>query len=457
MNRNITLKLLSITGLAILLLIPLFWVGDIIRERSHYKSAAVHEVTNSWTGQQLLTGPFIIQPYTLKVEASIYNKISKEYEPGFKTKHKELLILPEQLNVAGDVATQTRKRGIYAVPVYTAELFIDGHFNNQSVLDLKAKHGELIRFQQASVITAIEDMRGIKGLPKFSLNQTSYTFKPGTNNQHLSNGLHASIPALNADRLQSMPFESSLALKGASNLSVLPIGSVSDVQLKSDWQHPSFQGYHLPEQHEINELGFSANWSTSPYSSDSRALMEKCVLKGECHLRSYALGVDMLQPVDAYVQTERSTKYGLLFIAITFAAFFLFEVLKQLSIHPIQYTMVGLSLALFFLLLVSLSEHIAFGLAYLISALSCISLLAYYIAAILGSKQRGLGFAAGLSALYGFIYVIISSEDFALMMGAVLLFSALGAVMLLTRNIDWYQLTKSGASQKAEVQQEMNL
>ena len=455
MNRSITLKLLAIAGLAILLLIPLLWVGDIIRERSNYKSAAVREVTNSWTGQQLITGPFIIQPYSLKVESSIYNKVSKEYEPGFKTKYKELLILPEQLNVTGDVATQTRKRGIYQVPVYTAELFIDGQFSNQAVLDLKTKHGELINFKQATVVTAIEDMRGIKGLPKFSLGQHSYALQPGTNNKHLANGLHTSIPALNADKLENTRFESSLALKGASNLSVLPIGSVSDIQLKSDWQHPSFQGYHLPEKHDISELGFIANWSTSPYSNDTQSLMEKCVFKGNCDLRNYALGVDMLQPIDAYVQTERSTKYGLLFIAITFAAFFLFEVLKQLSIHPIQYTMVGLSLALFFLLLVSLSEHIAFGIAYLISALSCISLLAYYIAAILGSRQRGLSFAAGLSALYAFIYVIISSEDFALMMGAVLLFTALGAVMLLTRNIDWYQLTRN--QPKKQMQREMNI
>ena len=455
MNRNITLKLLTITGLAILLLIPLLWVGDIIRERSNYKSAAVHEVTSSWTGQQLITGPFIIQPYSLKTKAVIYNKVSKEYEPSFKTEHKELLMLPEQLNVTGDVATQTRKRGIYEVPVYTAELFIDGQFNNQALLDLKTKHGDFVQFKAAIVITGIEDMRGIKGLPKLNLGKKSYALKPGTNNQYLSNGLHALIPALNADELEKITFASSLALKGASNLSVLPLGSVSDIQLKSDWQHPSFQGYHLPEQHAINKQGFAANWSTSPYSNDTRSLMQKCVQQGKCNLRSYALGVDLLQPVDAYVQTERSTKYGLLFIAITFAAFFLFEVLKQLSIHPIQYTMVGLSLALFFLLLVSLSEHIAFGIAYLFSALSCIGLLSYYITAILGSRKRGLGFAAGLSALYGFIYIIISSEDFALMMGAILLFSALGSVMLLTRNIDWYQLTKKAV--KPSTQQELSL
>ena len=455
MKKSITLKLLAITGLAVLLLIPLFWVEGIIKERTRYKNAAVNDVTRMWTGSQLLAGPFLIQPYSVKTEADIYNKKTKEYEPGFKTQHKELVILPEQINITGDVATQTRSRGIYDVPVYTAELFLDGYFSNQELLDLTQKHGHRISFGKPTLVVPISDMRGIKGLPKLKVNQKHYTFKPGTNNKHLSEGLHAEISKTTPTQPRNISFTSNIALKGASNISILPIGKASTIELNSDWQHPSFQGRYLPEQHNIDPSGFSASWSTSPYSSDTSSVIRKCIKSGDCHLQRYAIGVDMIQPVDAYVQTERSTKYGLLFIAITFAAFFLFEVLKQLSIHPIQYTMVGLSLALFFLLLVSLSEHIAFSMAYLISALSCISLLSFYISAILGSNKRGLGFAAGLSALYGFIYVIISSEDFALMMGAILLFAALGVVMLLTRNIDWYQLTKMEKSQA--VQQELSL
>lgn len=456
MKRNVTSKLIIICLLGVLLLIPLLWVGSIIDERKHYKQQAFNDVTQMWTGQQLVAGPFVVQDYSLKVKHRVWNKESQSYETEYKTVAHQAIILPEQLKLHGNVETQTRQRGIYEVPVYTGDLQLSGQFSNQSLLDLKTKHQQSIRFGDTRLVMPIRDMRGIKGQPKLTMGGKTYAFKPGTQIKHWSDGLHAPLPGFNTQQITQLAFQSQLALRGSRNLSVLPTGKHSDISLKANWQHPSFQGRLLPEQRTINNQGFDASWSTSPYSSDMQAIVETCVQETNCQAQHHAVGVDLIQPVDAHSQADRSTKYGLLFIALTFAAFFLFEVLKQLPIHPIQYTMVGLSLALFFLLLISLSEHMQFALAYSLSALACIGLLGSYISAVLKSKQRGLLFAGGLTGLYSFIYVIISSEDYALMMGAVLLFSALGAVMLLTRHIDWYQMTPSKS--RAELDQyEMNL
>lgn len=443
MKHRITFKIIAIGLLSILLLIPLFWVRSVINERQSYKEQAFSDVSDMWTGSQEFIGPILIQKYSYLVKEKIWNKEKKVYELQQRRVHEEAIIRPNTLNIHGDIQTQTRQRGIYKVPVYTAALNLDGYFSNQAIFDLKTKKSQGFKLGEGKVIVAISDMRGIKGQPHITVNEATYTLKPGTGYKAWNNGIRADIKHLVSDtELHNISFSSALSLKGSRRFDWLPTGQVSQVNLSSNWPHPSFQGRFTPEQHDISDSGFKANWSTSPYSSDTQNLIEDCI-KGECHSYNYVMGVNFIQPVDAYTKTERSAKYGLLFIAITFAAFFLFEVIRKIAIHPIQYTMVGLSLALFFLLLISLSEHMLFGLAYSVSALACIALLTIYLSAILRSYARGIGFAIGLTALYGFIYVVISSEDFALLMGACLLFSALAAVMLMTRHVDWYQIAKT--------------
>jgi inner membrane protein len=203
--------------------------------------------------------------------------------------------------------------------------------------------------------------------------------------------------------------------------------------------NPSFNGQYLPVQHQIGTAGFTAQWSASFFSTNLEEALRRCVEdNGSCdEFNSRVLGVSFVDPVDRYLETDRALKYAFLFISLTFAGFFLFEVLKKLAVHPIQYSLVGAALALFYLLLLSLSEHLGFALAYVLSSGVCVALIGFYVSGILGSARRGIGFAGGLAALYGALYVLLSADDYALLMGSALLFGLLAVVMVLTRGVDW--------------------
>ncbi|MCO2314175.1 cell envelope integrity protein CreD, partial [Pseudomonas aeruginosa] len=205
------------------------------------------------------------------------------------------------------------------------------------------------------------------------------------------------------------------------------------------WPHPSFGGEFLPSEREITAQGFTARWQTSFFATNMEEALRSCVEEQRCDgFQARAFGVGLVDPVDQYLKADRAIKYALLFITLTFAGFFLFEVLKRLAVHPVQYALVGLALAFFYLLLLSLAEHVGFELAYLVSAGACVGLIGFYLCFVLRSVARGLGFSAGLAGLYGLLYGLLSAEDYALLMGSLLLFAVLAAVMVLTRRLDWY-------------------
>jgi inner membrane protein len=238
-----------------------------------------------------------------------------------------------------------------------------------------------------------------------------------------------------------------LQLQGTGQFNLSPLGKETHLSLVSDWPHPSFTGNYLPVERSINEKGFSARWQTSYFSTNMEEHFQRCNTYKECVTFEHTpLGVNLIDPINHYVKSDRAVKYALLFIALTFAGFFLFEILKHLQVHPIQYALVGLALAFFYLLLISLSEHIGFALAYGVSATACVSLIGFYVSYVLQSVLRALGFTAALALLYGLLYGLLSAEDYALLMGALLLFAMLGAFMALTRNVDWYNLNNSASN-----------
>lgn len=218
-------------------------------------------------------------------------------------------------------------------------------------------------------------------------------------------------------------------------LSVVPVGDDTHIALRSSWPHPSFSGAFLPNERRVDAQGFDARWAVSSLASDAQRQ-----LRSDGAVESQAVTVSLVDPVDTYTQADRASKYGVLFVLLTFVGFILFELIKSLRIHPLQYLMVGLALAIFFLLLISLSEHIAFWKAYLVSAVACIGLQAVYLANVLGHWKRGLGFAALLTVLYGALYGLLVSENNALLMGSLLLFVILALAMWVTRRVDWYAL-----------------
>jgi inner membrane protein len=222
----------------------------------------------------------------------------------------------------------------------------------------------------------------------------------------------------------------------------VPVGAATSVSLSSKWPHPGFGGRILPEAGtRVSSDGFSAQWRTSHFATNLAQLHERCLQSRQCDaFNQHALALSFVQPVDLYQTVERSVKYGFLFIGLTFAAFFLLEVLQRRAIHPVQYALVGFALALFFLLLIALAEHLGFALAYAIAASACVALNGYYIAHALQSARRGAAFGVALAALYGLLYVILRAEDHALLMGSALVFACLALAMIATRRVDWYAI-----------------
>lgn len=459
MSKRITLKLIIISFLGLLLWIPLLLEQDVIYERMSYRSQVVSDIASKWTGQQTITGPIAVIPWQMEYQENRWSEKDKIYKVVTQKKSGKYLLLPTKLNSQADIKNDTRSRGIYQIPVYSGSISINAEFSNSALLKYKQqiekKYKGQLRWGQAKVAVLISDMRGIVSEPDATWENSVLKFIAGSGIKANIQGISAEIPNFITEKVKNTTLSLSMPIKGMEKLLLTPTGDNSHISMSSDWPHPSFTGRHLPTDYQISEEGFTSNWNTSPFAGDLKAVLNECQTNSYCNLNSYAVGAEFIDPVDMYSQAERAIKYGLLFIAVTFMLFFLFEVLKKLQIHPIQYGMVGMALALFYLLLLSLSEHIPFIWAYTIATIACSSLLGFYLSSVLKSTQRGGWFAAGITALYGLLYMIISSENFALLMGSILIFSTLAIGMLTTRKVDWYQLN-SGIDTKHNGDQHSN-
>jgi inner membrane protein len=448
MQKTLLYKFLTIGGLAILLLIPLAMIDGVINERKHYRDGVIRDVAKSSTGQQTITGAILVVPYTEKVtkETSIKDGGKVRKIAKVERYSRKQYFLPEELTINADIETEERYRGIYKVPVYQANVTMAGSFSLPKSFRDKEKDPN-ITFQQPYLVVGIEDIRGVQRNVSLEANQETVVLMPGSNTHFISQGLHALLPMKHAYS-QKLDFNVSMALQGMKQLSFLPTGKFTQVSLSSLWPHPSFIGRFLPKTRTVSDEGFTANWQTSLFSSNMQEYLAACTKNNKCQsFNNNYFGVSLHQGVDVYLQAERSVKYAVLFIGLTFVAFFLFEVLKGLPIHAVQYGLVGVALALFYFLLISLSEHIAFGLAYVIAAAACVGLLGFYVSFVLRSLSKGLVFGGTLVALYAALYVLIRSEDYALLMGSILLFGVLAFIMIITRDVNWYQIESSAKKQ----------
>jgi inner membrane protein len=302
------------------------------------------------------------------------------------------------------------------------------------------------RFAQPLIAIGVSDIRGIESPLSATLNGAPLQLLPGTGTGRLPGGIHAAVSSSLEDA-SHLQLVLDLPLLGTSTFHILPVGKDTQIHLKSNWPDPSFTGNFLPAQHRIDAGGFTAHWATSFFSTNLEEVLHRCGDEGPCmEFMGRSLGVSFVNPVDHYLKADRAVKYALLFIILTFAGFFLFDVMKRLPIHPIQYGFVGAGLALFYLLLLSLSEHVGFNAAYLLSSAACVGLISFYVSHVLQSFGRGLGFGCGLAVLYAALFGLVISDDYALLMGSLLLFALLGAAMVLTRNVDWSKLSAREAS-----------
>jgi inner membrane protein len=437
-QRKLLAKAAMVGGLALVLMIPLVMIQGTVSERQSLRNGVIADIARSATGAQKVMGPILVVPYRERIE-----HLKKNEQTGTTTVEIEFVdrfvtLPPERLQIAGGVTTQERYRGIHKALLYNSALAFKGSFTVPEQFGL-ADRQHRIQWGRPYLALGVADIRGIKAQPRLRWQGASRPFAPGARHGVVGSGIHAPLDELPAAAgVYEFAFE--LDLQGMERLEFVPVGRDTTVDLRSPWPHPSFVGRFLPETRTVTDKGFDARWRASHFSTNVEQLLRECGGHECSALLETSLGVAFIEPVDIYLQAERAVKYGVLFVGLTFAAFFLFELFKQLAIHPIQYGLVGIALAIFYLLLLSMSEHMSFGLSYVCAATACVGLLGFYAAYVLKSVRRAMGFAGLLGTLYGVLYVLLQLEDLALLMGSLLLFAILAAVMVLTRKVDWYQI-----------------
>jgi inner membrane protein len=461
-QKTLFYKLAAIAGLTLLIYIPLAMIQSTIGERMDFHRQAVQSIATDSVHEQAITGPIMVVPYTEEyTEEQLLDPVTGRKGIVKRSIDRRHLVYPNQLQVQGTIDTDNRYRGIHKVLVYSGQYLIAGDFvlPAKDVLE-RARPDSKISICKSFLALSISDVRGIRNIPKIMWDGREIEFEQGTGLTALKEGLHASLDDMVLEKPVQVKFSFTLGLDGIERLHFSPVAKNNRVMLQSKWPHPQFGGRFMPspKDRRIDENGFAATWNISSLATNAQQQLSRLESAGSAVSNSPADGkvdyfsVGFIEPVNIYSQADRATKYGLLFVCLTFAAFFLFEIIKQLQIHPIQYALVGLALALFFLLLVSLSEHIPFIGAYLIASTACILLISFYVAHVLRNWKRGFGFGIGLTALYGVLYGLLQSENNALVMGSILLFSVLAAIMIATRKIDWYGVGKGSEGAPAPMQ-----
>lgn len=435
MQKKLLHKCVTIIALMLLIGLPLMMVQGTINERMRFHQQAVDSIAADSVREQLVIGPVLVLPYSEEI---------RDGDQSRTVTHRRL-VFPDQLKIAGRISTERRYRGIHQVLMFSGGHSFAGGFTLPSLSDLPRDSGSSqLSFGSPYIALSVSDVRGIRDIPTMLVAGRKYQFEQGSGLPGYSSGMHVTVPLSDLKAAgATISFGFSLYLNGTERQDFVPVGSNNQITMESNWAHPQFGGNFLPDTRTINDDGFKASWRISAMASGAQQqlmLHEGGATVPKAQLESF--GVGFIEPVNIYAQAERAIKYGLLFVALTFAAFFVFEILKVLPIHPIQYLLVGLALIMFFLLLISLSEHIDFLLSYLIASAACIALISFYLSAVLRSRARAGGFGLGLVALYSALYGLLNSENNALVMGSLVLFAALGAVMVVTRKVDWYGVGK---------------
>ena len=428
-KNSLYFKICGIVLIALLLLIPTGMIKSIIYEREQTQREAIDEVSEKWGGAQTLQGPVLTIPYTRYVK-EIDKATGKE---SLVQITERLHVLPSKLDIQASVKPDRRHRGVYEIVVYNSALHVSGAFTKLDFKDLEAK-GHSFKFNEATLNAGIDDLRGIEKQIELNWEGKKLPFNPGVSNQDIFySGINSKVSiSPTDDHLYRFSFD--IELKGSQQLYFTPVGKETDVVLNSDWQTPKFDGAFLPDQHKTDKAGFKAHCNILNLNRNYPQSWTGSSYK----LRDSSFGVDLKLPVDNYQKSHRSIHYAILFIGLTFLVFFFIEIFQASGIHPIQYILVGIALVVFYTLLLSISEHIRFNYAFILSALATVALISMYVRAILGSLKMSLFIAGLLSMLYLFIFVIIQLEDLALLIGSIGVFVILGLVMYFSRKIDWY-------------------
>lgn len=448
MNRNLTYKLLALAVMALLLIIALTRIEWKVQERQATRDAAVASIASQYAESQQFSGPLLwlqcseIRTVT-RLDAAQAPQIVQE------TLDCSRLIRPDQLSGKGDLAVSERYRGIYKARLYLASLRMRATFKP---VQIEIKPNQTLK--AAYWVFGVSDPRGLKRIDIRDAQGKTLTASPGTVGSPLAKGFHIPIPLEKLAQARNLAADIELA--GSGRFDWVPIAENNDFQLHSAWPHPSFSGLYLPEDRTIGAQGFDARWRINAFATDGDNVLATgpAPSANAAPWFNHSLGVSLIDPVDAYVQSDRAIRYGFLFILLTLGGFFLFELLKRKPLHPLQYLLIGFAVVVFFLLLIALSEHTGFLVAYLIAATACTLMIATYGRSLLGSWQASATLGLGYGGLFGGLYQLLASEDHALLMGAWLTFVVLAVTMYLTRKLDWAELGRTTPSPRPAVQPE---
>jgi len=430
-KNSLGVKIITVTILVLLLIIPVSRIIRLIDERSQRRNEAVAEVESKWGEAQTVCGPLLTIPYYSHALNEKGNTIKITNYAHF---------LPEELNISCEIKPEKLHRSIYDVILYKATLKIKGYFMAPDFNDLLPK-AESIDWQSSNLSMGISDLRFQNKL-KITVNGKDYFFNPGMKATDVyASGVSCPI-MIKADtgKDHKYYFESEIILNGSESLHFIPLGKETTVTMNGKWGNPSFDGNFLPVERQVTDTFFSAKWK---YFDLNRNFPQKWV--GNAYdVTSSSFGVNLLLSVDEYQKTTRSAKYNLMFIILTFLVLFFVELIKALKIHPFQYLMFGFAVSIFYLLLLSLSEQMSFNLAYLIAGIAVIALIGFYSRFVFRSAQLTTLMVVIMTLLYSFFFAILQMQDMSLLIGSIGLFIILALVMYLSRNIDWYGVNKKG-------------
>ncbi len=444
-RESVTIKLASIGFLVLILLIPSSWITDLMQERQLRAMEVIDEVSEKWSGPQLVAGPILCIPY---LRDQVVNKGNGVTEV---TKVKDYaFFLPEELNTDGTIKPQVRSRGLFDAVVYESILDSKATFSQPDFSALQIQPEQVI-WKEARLLFGISDLRGINETPELLMGGKALGTEPtndlgvvfdGTprradlndeNSPIVSNGIICRLGWKSAEDFQPA-VAWKLSLKGSTQLFTVPLGKNTQMHLKGPWADPSFDGEFLPEQRTLTEISFDANWKILHFN---RPFSQQWSGKNKS-LAGSNFGVRLLMPVDQYQKSMRTAKYGVLIVILSFLALFMVEVMKKIRIHPFQYILVGAALIIYYTLLLSLSEQLGYVTAYLLASVATIGLIAAYASTFFRNRQMTMLYGGLMTFFYAFVFVIIQMQDYSLLLGSLGLFLVVAGIMYASRNIKWY-------------------
>ncbi len=424
-KRSITLKIVSVGILILLLLIPAAMTQNLISERQSRRDSVVKEISQKWGESQTITGPFITVPFKTFFK-------DNEGKPQFNLNY--LHILPETLNIAGEIKPKVRYRSLFEAVLYNTKLKFRGSFKLPLTSQLNIDSDNIL-WDKAYLSLGITDMRGIQDKIVISLNKSAYDANPGLKTTDLTAaGVSTPVKSLLPNEANTFSFD--LSLNGSEQINLIPVGESNAVKINSSWPSPSFNGAFLPATREVKKDGFSASWKILHLNRNYPQFWEGAQYK----VTQSAFGVKLMLTADIYQKSMRLAKYSIMFLVFTFATFFFSEIINKQKIHPIQYILIGIAILIFYTLVLSLSEHMHFNYAYILSATSVTLIISGYAKAIISNSRFALTILGILTILYCYLFIVLQLEDYALILGSIGLLVILALVMYITRKIDWYEI-----------------